>query len=333
MVKDNNGVYGSYSTSNLFSINLGAVSLLSPTNNALVNISGPTLNWSMNSIASNYLVEISLDTNFSSILLSNIITSTNYVLPIILSNESTNYWRVRVQDGNGMWSQWSSVNSMKIDLMIPVINMTNPSNNEFINGNVVICGTATDNRAIKSVYIKIDNGSYMTSTLSQSGGTNITWSSNFLSAMISDGTHTLYVYAMDEAGNCSATNQISLSIDNSAVYVSKSGNDNTKGSKSAPKLTIQNAIEYALTNGITNVFVAQGTYFENIIMRNKVSIIGAYNNNFTSRDFTNTRSIIDGKSNGSNVIYCSNISDISTKIDGFVITNGWTGNFIGPEFG
>jgi len=81
--------------------------------------------------------------------------------------------------------------------------------------------------------------------------------------------------------------------------------------------TIQSAINAAAYGDV--VKVATGTYPENIVMKEGVSLQGGYSADFSIRDISLYVTVIDGGKNGS-VVRFESIT--SGSIDGFTITNG-----------
>lgn len=105
------------------------------------------------------------------------------------------------------------------------------------------------------------------------------------------------------------------------LYVNPSGDDNYNGfspeydpdTGDGPKASIQNAIDTVDDNG--TVYVAGGTYFENLLVNKNLILIGE------GRDNT----IIDGQQAGSVIIfYGSNFvpETFTFILSGFTITNG-----------
>jgi hypothetical protein len=125
------------------------------------------------------------------------------------------------------------------------------------------------------------------------------------------------------------------------------GNDNNNGiTKSSPFATIQHAINFAHGSEKipATVYIAAGTYFENLDMDDWESLNGGWNSDFSQRwDFKNDgleptdefKSIIDGGGDGScvhvgddgGIASCIRIFNLyNVKIDGLTIQNGVKGN-------
>ncbi|MGD9190071.1 MAG: InlB B-repeat-containing protein, partial [Desulfobacteraceae bacterium] len=107
------------------------------------------------------------------------------------------------------------------------------------------------------------------------------------------------------------------------LYVSTSGDDANPGTLSEPKLTIQSAIDAATEP--TEVRVAEGTYeiTDQITMKDGVSLLGGYSEDFSKRDAAAHETIITDTREPTiygvfSTIYCSEISG-TVRIDGFTI--------------
>jgi glycosidase len=86
------------------------------------------------------------------------------------------------------------------DTVPPAITLATPTTAAIIAGTLVISGTATDNIAVQTVEIRLDNGSWATAT-----GT-ATWSSNLNTSNLLNGPHVVAARATDTSGNLSTTN-------------------------------------------------------------------------------------------------------------------------------
>ena len=95
----------------------------------------------------------------------------------------------------------------------------------------------------------------------------------------------------------------------STIYVSTGGSDDNQGTINNEYATIQTAINTAI-NGDT-IHVAEGTYFENLIINKHIFLKGQNSNN----------TVIDGGSAGSVIVLNQSIID-QVKIESFRIQNG-----------
>jgi len=107
------------------------------------------------------------------------------------------------------------------------------------------------------------------------------------------------------------------------IHVAPSGNDSNDGSSwSLAKKTVKAGISASFP--CQEVWVAAGTYVENITLRNYVGLYGGFAGTETSRDQRNwkaNQTILDGNQAG-NVVTSPSGATASTIIDGFTIRNG-----------
>jgi hypothetical protein len=93
--------------------------LLSPTNGTQLPAIQPTFQWTPVQGTLNYRLEVSTDPSFGT-LLTNVATgSTAYVSTATYPAQSTLYWRVQANDGDGIALTWSSTGTFKQVLPVP----------------------------------------------------------------------------------------------------------------------------------------------------------------------------------------------------------------------
>jgi len=109
------------------------------------------------------------------------------------------------------------------------------------------------------------------------------------------------------------------------VYVSPTGNSANDGlTWETAKLTVQEGLNTAVADD--QVWVAAGTYVENITLKQGVALYGGFAGNETElaqRDWTTNETILDGNQAGS-VVTSPSGATATTRIDGFTIRNGST---------
>ncbi len=89
------------------------------------------------------------------------------------------------------------------------------------------------------------------------------------------------------------------------------------GTGDAP--TIQAGIDSALAGD--SVAVCEGTYYENILLKNGIEVLGGWDASFSSRDPGTHASTMDGQKKGS-VVIAPGPMDSTCVLEGFVIING-----------
>ena len=119
------------------------------------------------------------------------------------------------------------------------------------------------------------------------------------------------------------------------IYINGTTGDNDNGGLSwgSAKQTVQAGLNVAVSND--QVWVAAGTYVEQVTIKSGVSLYGGFNGNEVSlgeRNWSTNITILDGNQNGS-VVSIPSGATADTRIDGFTIRNG-TGTLIdGKRYG
>ena len=110
--------------------------------------------------------------------------------------------------GNAMYSpyemRFKTAATSFHDTTPPAITVTTPTNAAIVSGNLVISGTATDNIAVQTVQVRLDNGPWTTAT-----GTSA-WSYSLNTSNFLNGPHVIAARATDTSGNLSPTNAVSV---------------------------------------------------------------------------------------------------------------------------
>jgi glycosidase len=110
--------------------------------------------------------------------------------------------------GNAMYSpyemRFKTAATTFHDTVPPTITLATPTNAAIIAGNLVISGTATDNIAVQTVEVRLDNGPWTTAA-----GTT-TWSYGLNTSNLLNGPHVIGARATDTGGNLSPTNTASV---------------------------------------------------------------------------------------------------------------------------
>jgi Bacterial Ig-like domain/K319L-like, PKD domain len=108
----------------------------------------------------------------------------------------------------------------------------------------------------------------------------------------------VFELSVSDGNSTSGTDEVIVSVlenKNNAFWVSPAGDDANAGSRSAPMATVQAAINAAKASGSgADVYIAEGTYVESIVMASDVSIYGGYNVTNWFRDASVFTSTIEG---------------------------------------
>jgi len=89
------------------------------------------------------------------------------------------------------------------DTTAPTIKITSPTSGLTVRaGLIAVAGTASDNSGgsgVKMVQVKVDDGSYVTATITQAASAGLTWSLNV--NIGNTGSHKILSRVTDNAGN------------------------------------------------------------------------------------------------------------------------------------
>jgi hypothetical protein len=184
---------------------LPKLSIISPTNGAVINSTSTTVQWTGSAIGSgvsNYLLQV--DSGSWTSLTS---TTTSYALSGLTQGSHT--VTVRAVDNAGSYKDASV--SFVLDTVAPSITITSPSSGALLaSSSVIMQWSARDSgTAIANYLVKLDNGSWTTVSASSNG---------YTFSAVADGAHTLYVRVIDNAGNM-ADASISVVVDTTASIV------------------------------------------------------------------------------------------------------------------
>jgi hypothetical protein len=110
--------------------------------------------------------------------------------------------------GNALYSpyemRFKTAATIFHDTTPPAITVATPTNAAIVAGNLMISGTATDNIAVQTVEVRLDNGPWTTAA-----GTTA-WSYSLNSSNFLNGSHVVAARATDTTGNLSTTNAVSV---------------------------------------------------------------------------------------------------------------------------
>lgn len=115
--------------------------------------------------------------------------------------------RIYARDNNGYYSFTNQVGfSTVLDTWAPTVTITSHSNGQTVtNSSFLFSGTAADaGSGVAAVWLSVNGGAFARTAGTVSWGTNLSITSN--------GTHTLRVYATDQLGYCSTTNQVTIEM-------------------------------------------------------------------------------------------------------------------------
>ena len=184
---------------------LNPPSLTTPTNGETLTIGSPTFEWNPVTGASEYVILVSTERNFSSTEINETVTTASYTSNTTLSN-GTYYWKVKAKDNEGSESVWSEVWNFTINTTgqnAPVATITSPIDNSTYNEGDTITFSGTGEDA--------EDGTLSEASLvwTSSIDIQIGIGASFSTSSLSSGMHTITFTATDSDG---ATGSDSVSI-------------------------------------------------------------------------------------------------------------------------
>jgi len=155
------------------------------------------------------------------------ITSWSYNFDTTLVSDGPRTITVKIKDRAGNEKQVTRVLNIDQNADIPQITVSNLSSGNKIYGIFNLAGEASDDDAVKDVWIKIDNsGSAPYNTWYKASGTT-SWSYVLDTSLYTVGSHTLYYKAVDLYGKDSSIGNIPFEVDpDLPVITFKSHNEN-----------------------------------------------------------------------------------------------------------
>ena len=112
--KDGDGQHGAWSAINSLSVNWGAVSGLSPSDEISTTDTTPDFSWNPVTGADSYEIQIAGSQMGLNSATAVPVNGTNYTPETALTNNTTHYWRVRAVDGKNQRGDWSTAHSLKV---------------------------------------------------------------------------------------------------------------------------------------------------------------------------------------------------------------------------
>ncbi|MCX8096316.1 MAG: right-handed parallel beta-helix repeat-containing protein [Spirochaetes bacterium] len=173
--------------------------------------------------------------------------TTSWTTNLVGLSEGTNTIYVYAVDNSGNTSSTQSVTFI-VSIYVSV-NILTPTNNQAFNANnVSVSGTANSYSGVNSVYLRVGN----TGGFGRVNGTS-SWNTNLTG--LGGGTNTIYVYAVDNAGNTSSTQSVSFVIQlGSSVGISDPTNNQIINSTS---ITVSGTA-HSYSSTVSGVFLRLG---------------------------------------------------------------------------
>jgi len=173
--------------------------MLSPANKATGIAIPPTLSWNASATAASYRVQVSTDSNFSTLILNDSSVTTTSRAVTGLSNGVVYYWRVNAKNSGGT-SAYFATWSFTIVSVPPTPTLLSPANNAT---NVPIPATLTWNASsgATSYRLQVSTDSLFSSTLLNDS--TLTTTSKSVSNLVDNGTRYYWRVNAKNAGGTS----------------------------------------------------------------------------------------------------------------------------------
>jgi len=195
-------------------------------------------------------------------------------------------------------------------------------------GQVAINWTATKSENKEWVSLSETNG-----ILEPGQITILTASINSAAANLPCGLHQESVQFTNVTNGLGSTT-CSVRLMVGALHVKPNGDDSNGGMTwASAKKTVKTALDAAISG--MEIWVAAGTYTENLLLKDGVALYGGFEGSETdreSRDWKVHTTILDGGRKGS-VVTSPRYASPATRVDGFVIRNGSGTNRYGVTYG
>jgi hypothetical protein len=317
---------GNVSTTNTVSFVVGdnvrpVVLIVSPTNNEVIYTNVVNISGTASDVESG-VKEVWLSVNGGGF--GKVNGTTSWSTNVTVNYGSNTISVYAVDNSNNV----SATNTVSFDVVAdtnkPSVSITTPTEGQVLyDNNITVSGTASDvGSGVKEVWLSVNGGGFGKVNGTTSWSTNVT---------VNYGSNTIRVYAVDNSGNVSTTNTVSVFRDY-VVFVSTSGDDANSGGISDPFRSINVAMNYISTNitnlGITvEVRVGSGVYTPGsglsssgsgfVINRHNIVISGGWNSDFS---IVVGKSELDGNGSLYHVVMITNVTNV--KLENLVIRGG-----------
>jgi len=121
-IKNVDGIWCDWSSTWNFAVDILPPSTPSPASGSIIQHSTPRLDWEDVAEASGYRVQVNTNASFTGTIVADdsTLSVSHYIVPTILSDNTTYYWRVKLRNSDGVWSDWSSTWNFTVDILPPV---------------------------------------------------------------------------------------------------------------------------------------------------------------------------------------------------------------------
>lgn len=213
------------------------------------------------------------------------------------------------------------------DSSYPTIQITNPAGSQILKlpstTSVQLAGTAEDSETgVAYVQVKIDGGAWQTAAYDPDTHVwTYTWNN--------PSSNRIWVHAMDFAGHLKEEyRDVTISAPQVILVKTTGNNANSGWTWADAKLTVQAGLDTANSQGVREVWVAVGTYYERVTLKEYVGLYGGFDGDEAvraerpgfPRSDLDPNTIIDAQQLGP--VVASQVLSSYTTVDGFTLQNG-----------
>ncbi len=108
-IKNEDGVWGDWSSTWSFSVDMEEPTTPSPSNGSTIRDTTPLLDWEDVASAAGYHIEVNTNSDFTGTVIADVdtLTASQYPITAALSDNTTYYWHVKIKNEDVVWGDWS----------------------------------------------------------------------------------------------------------------------------------------------------------------------------------------------------------------------------------
>ncbi len=229
--------------------------ILTTPSDYMLRVNYPRLVWAMNTSMAVYEIEIDDNADFSSLTQNDILAHAKYTVSGL--EDGLYYWRVRGQNRDESWSDWSASRSFIVDTIAPEVPIPlSPGDGDFVS-DATLTLSWTPEYAASLYHVQADNDTDFSSPemerisgFSSPEMRRISGAVEYTASQLDNGAYIWRVRARDLAGNWSDWSE------SRRVFVEGAGGDGIVASE------IYSSIELPVTNIGSNLRSGPGTEYE-----------------------------------------------------------------------
>ncbi len=174
----------------------------------------------------------------------------------------------------------------------PIVSLTAPTNNQIVSGSTSLTATATDQAGIAKVQFQVDGAAFGSVTTAP-------YTLNLdTTTLTNNTTHQITAVATDTEGNQASSTTVTITVNNTAWYVSPTGSPSGSGTLASP-WDLQTALNQpSVVQPGSTIWLLGGVYYGNY----NSALNGTAANPITVRNYQGQRVSLDGQGGAYNVL-------------------------------